>query len=172
MFTKITNPENGKKVSIFSKQGKDILKKYTKITKLQGGALSRATRASRAIPASRTTIRSISDNNTAHNAAFNEQQRLNIITLQNQHYQMNYNLGTTINNFRQAISNLTNIPLNVLGIIHAGRMINNQQALDNADFILPYDDIYVFTIQQPQNAINPPQQELQAPLQQDGGNNG
>ena len=43
MFTKITNPENGKKVSIFSKQGKDILKKYTKITKLQGGALSRAT---------------------------------------------------------------------------------------------------------------------------------
>ena len=28
---------------------------------------------------------------------------------------MNYNLGTTINNFRQAISNLTNIPLNVLG---------------------------------------------------------
>ena len=51
-------------------------------------------------------------------------------------------------------------------------MINNQQALDNADFILPYDDIYVFTIQQPQNAINPPPEELQAPLQQEGGNNG
>ena len=37
-------------------------------------------------------MRPISDNNTAQNAAFNEQQRLNIITLQNQHYQMNYNL--------------------------------------------------------------------------------
>ena len=29
MFTKINNPENGEKVSIFSKLGKDILKKYT-----------------------------------------------------------------------------------------------------------------------------------------------
>lgn len=38
MFTKITNPENGKKVSIFSNKGKEILKKYTKITKSQKGS--------------------------------------------------------------------------------------------------------------------------------------
>ena len=37
MFTKIKNPENGEKISIFSKQGKDVLKKYTKMLKKNGG---------------------------------------------------------------------------------------------------------------------------------------
>ena len=37
MFTKIKNPENGEKISIFSKQGKDVLKKYTKMLKKNEG---------------------------------------------------------------------------------------------------------------------------------------
>ena len=37
MFTKIKNPQNGEKISIFSKQGKDVLKKYTKMLKKNGG---------------------------------------------------------------------------------------------------------------------------------------
>ncbi len=37
MFTKIKNPKTGQNVSIFTKQGKDILKNYTITTKKSSG---------------------------------------------------------------------------------------------------------------------------------------
>ena len=37
-FGDVYNPENGEKISIFSEQGKNVLKKYTKASKIQKGS--------------------------------------------------------------------------------------------------------------------------------------